>query len=226
MKKKSKLYLECAKKIDHLKIYELNEAVDLLKSLKKPKFDESVEIALKLGIDPKRSEQLIRGAISLPNGIGKELKIIVFATGENVKVAKDSGAIEAGGEDLIKKIQGGWLDFDVAIATPDLMKEVGKLGKILGPQGKMPTPKTGTVTNEIKKTVKEYKAGKIEFKTDPGGNVHALMGKISFPTQHLVENINSFIKHIINLKPSSVKGTFVEKAIISSTMSPGISLAI
>lgn len=226
MRKRSKRYKECKKEIDDVKSYKIEDAVGILQSLKKAKFDESVEVALKLGIDPKKSEQLIRGAFSLPNGTGKKLKIIVFATGESVDLAKKAGAVEAGGNELIKKVQDGWSDFDVAISSPDLMREVGKLGKVLGPQGKMPTPKSGTVTKEIEQAVKEFMAGKIEFKTDAGGNVHGLMGKVSFSAKDLVENTQAFIKHIISLRPASAKGTFLLNATISSTMSPGLSITM
>ncbi|MGR3317504.1 MAG: 50S ribosomal protein L1 [Candidatus Anammoxibacter sp.] len=222
MRKRSKRYKECAKDIDRAKCYTVADAVDILKSLKAVKFDESVEIALKLGIDPKKSDQLIRGAFSLPNGTGKKPKIIVFTTGENVDLAKNAGAFEVGAEELIKKVQGGWLGFDVAISSPELMREVGKLGKVLGPQGKMPSPKSGTVTKEIEKTVKEFMAGKIEFKTDVGGCVHGLMGKISFPAKNLVDNIQAFIKHIVGLRPTSSKGTFLLRASVSSSMGLGL----
>ncbi|MGR3178009.1 MAG: 50S ribosomal protein L1 [Candidatus Anammoxibacter sp.] len=222
MRKRSKRYKECEKEIDHAKCYAVAEAVDIMKSLKAVKFDESVDIALKLGIDPKKSDQLIRGAFSLPNGTGKKPTIIVFTTGENVDKAKKAGASEVGAEELIKKVQGGWLDFDVAISSPELMREVGKLGKVLGPQGKMPSPKSGTVTKEIEKTVKEFMAGKIEFKTDAAGCVHGLMGKVSFPAKNLVENIQAFTKHIVGLRPTSSKGTFLLKASMSSSMGQGL----
>lgn len=226
MKKYSKRYKECLKEVDLVKVYKLSDAVNVLKNLKKAKFDESVEIVLKLGIDPKRSDQLIRGALSLPNGIGKTLRVIVFASGDNIGLAKEAGAVEAGDDDLIKKVQDGWLDFDVAVSTPELMGKVGKLGKVLGPQGKMPSPKSGTVTKEIEKTVKEFMAGKIEFKTDAGGNVHGLMGRLSFSAEDLAGNINAFVKHLDGMKPPAAKGTFLIKASISSTMSPGLSIAV
>lgn len=222
----SKRYRECAKTVDSKKQYNLTEAVNLLKSFKKVNFEESVDISLKLGIDPKRSDQLVRGAFLLPKGTGKKVKVIVFANDEKAMVAKEAGAVEAGGSELLKKVQDGWLDFDVAISVPELMREVGKLGKVLGPQGKMPSPKSGTVTNDIENTVKEFLAGKIEFKTDAGGNVHSLMGKISFSVDDLVENIQAFIKYISGLKPSSSKGTFLLKASLSSTMSPGILISV
>lgn len=224
MAKKSKRYIECCKKIDRRKKYELKEAIHLIKSFPPAKFDESVEVAIKLGIDPKQSDQLIRGSISLPKGIGKKLKVIAFASGEKAEAAKRAGADVVGGEDLVKRIEEGWTDFDVVIATPDMMRLVGRLGKILGPQGKMPSPKSGTVTEDVETAVKEFKAGKIEYRTDGGGNVHAIVGKLSFPEADIEENVSTFIKHIKNARPASAKGTFVEKVSISSTMSPGLEI--
>jgi len=226
MAKRSKRYLESRKVVDSEKKYGINEAVKLLKLLKPAKFNESVEVAMKLGIDPKQSDQLIRGSISLPKGIGKSLKVIVFATGEKAALAKKSGADEVGAEDLVKKVEGGWADFDVAISTSDMMRLVGKLGRVLGPQGKMPSPKSGTVTDDVETAVKEFKAGKIEYRTDAGGNVQALVGKLSFSDADLEENINTFVKHIMNSRPSSAKGEFVEKVSVSSTMGPGIMLQV
>lgn len=226
MSKKSKRYLESRKVVDSEKKYELKDAVRILKSFKQAKFDESVEVAMKLGIDPKQSDQLIRGSISLPKGIGKSLKVIVFAAGEKAAIAKKSGADEVGAEDLVKKVEGGWADFDVAIASSDMMRLVGKLGRVLGPQGKMPSPKSGTVTDDIETAVKEFKAGKIEYRTDAGGNVHSIVGKVSFLDKDLEDNINAFVKHIANSRPASAKGVFVEKISVSSTMSPGILLQV
>src|SRR3990172_8946174 len=226
MAKRSKRYLESRKVVDVAKKYELKEAVKLLKSFKRTKFDESVEVSIKLGIDPKQSDQLIRGSVSLPKGIGKSLKVIVFAGGEKAEIAKKAGADEVGAEELVKKVEGGWADFDVAIATSDMMKLVGKLGRVLGPQGKMPSPKSGTVTDDIETAVKEFKAGKIEYRTDAGGNVHALVGKVSFSEKDLEDNINTFIKQIISSRPASVKGVFLERASVSSTMNPGIMLQV
>ena len=226
MAKRSKRYLESRKTVDVVKKYELKEAVKLLKSFKCAKFDESVEVAIKLGIDPKQSDQLVRGSISLPKGIGKSLKVIVFASGEKADIARKAGADEVGAEELVKKVEGGWADFDVAIAASDMMRLVGKLGRVLGPQGKMPSPKSGTVTDDIEKAVKEFKAGKIEYRTDAGGNVHVLVGKVSFSETDLEDNINTFVRHIINSRPASAKGIFLEKASVSSTMSPGIMLQI
>lgn len=226
MAKKSKRYIESKKIVDPRKKYDLKEAIRLLKSFRSAKFDESIEVAMKLGIDPKQSDQLIRGSVSLPKGIGKSLKVIVFASGEKAAVAKKAGADEVGAEELVKKVEGGWTDFDVAIAASDMMRLVGKLGRVLGPQGKMPSPKSGTVTDDIETAVKEFKAGKIEYRTDAGGNVHAIVGKLSFAEADLEENINAFIRHITNSRPASSKGIFLEKVSLASTMSPGIMLQV
>lgn len=226
MAERSKRYSQCRKLYDDKKKYSLTEAIELLKSLPKTKFDESVEIVMKLGIDPKHSDQMLRGSISLPRGIGKELRVVVFAKGEKAEEAKRAGAVEVGEAELIKKVEGGWMDFDVAIATPDMMRLIGKLGRVLGPQGKMPSPKSGTVTDNVEEAVREFKAGKIEYRNDAGGNVHALVGKLSFSAEDLVDNIESFINHIVASKPASAKGTFVQKTTISSTMSPGIKVAV
>lgn len=211
---------------DSSKRYPLKEGIELLKNFPKGKFDESVELVVKLGIDPKRSDQMLRGSISLPKGIGKELKVVVFARGEKAEEAKSAGAAEVGAEDLIKKVEGGWMDFDVAIATPDMMRQIGKLGRILGPHGKMPSPKSGTVTDDVARVVKEFKAGKMEYRNDAGGNVHALVGRLSFSTEDLVTNIESFINHILASRPASAKGTYLQRITISSTMSPGINVVV
>ncbi|OQY99241.1 MAG: 50S ribosomal protein L1 [Candidatus Brocadia sp. UTAMX2] len=226
MSKRSKRYVESKKIVDSEKKYELKEAIKLLKSFKQAKFDESVEVAMKLGIDPKQSDQLIRGSVSLPKGIGRSLKVIVFAAGEKATIAKKAGADEVGAEELVKKVEGGWTDFDVAIATSDMMRLVGKLGRVLGPQGKMPSPKSGTVTDDIETAVKEFKAGKIEYRTDAGGNVHTIVGKVSFSDKDLEDNINAFVKQIVNSRPASAKGVFIEKVSVSSTMNPGIMLEV
>lgn len=226
MARRSKRYIESRKIVDNTKKYEVKDAIKLLKTFRPAKFDESVEVAIKLDIDPKQSDQLVRGSISLPKGIGRSLKVIVFASGEKATVAKKAGADEIGAEDLVKKVEGGWTDFDVAIATSDMMKLVGKLGRVLGPQGKMPSPKSGTVTDDIETAVKEFKAGKIEYRTDAGGNVHALVGKVSFSEKDLEDNINTFIKYIISSRPASVKGVFLERVSVSSTMNPGIMLQV
>lgn len=226
MKFRSKRYAESNKTVEKSKEYELKEAVSLLKTFKKTKFDETVDIVMKLSVDPKHSDQIVRGSFSLPKGIGKEIRVVVFASGDKIKLAQEAGAVEAGGDDLLKKVEGGWLDFDVAISTPDMMGKVGKLGRVLGPQGKMPSPKSGTVTNDIQNAVKEFKEGKIEYRTDSGGNVHVPVGKTSFPDEDLVENIKSFIKHIIRNRPPAAKGIFVQKIFISSSMSPSVRVAL
>ena len=226
MKCRSKRYVESNKTVEKSKEYELKEAVSVLKNFNKTKFDETVDIVMKLGVDPKHSDQIVRGSFSLPKGIGKEVRVVVFASGDKIELAQKAGAVEAGGDDLLKKVEGGWLDFDVAISTPDMMGKVGKLGRVLGPQGKMPSPKSGTVTNDVETAVKEFKEGKIEYRTDAGGNVHVPVGKTSFPEEDLVENIRSFIKHIVSNKPPAAKGTFVQKISISSTMSPGVRVAL
>ena len=226
MKCRSKRYVESNKTVEKSKEYELKEAVSVLKTFNKTKFDETVDIVMKLGVDPKHSDQIVRGSFSLPKGIGKEVRVVVFASGDKIELAQKAGAVEAGGDDLLKKVEGGWLDFDVAISTPDMMGKVGKLGRVLGPQGKMPSPKSGTVTNDVETAVKEFKEGKIEYRTDAGGNVHVPVGKTSFPEEDLVENIRSFIKHIVSNKPPAAKGTFVQKISISSTMSPGVRVAL
>lgn len=222
MKRRSKRYNESLKAVDKSKEYELGNAVSILKKFKKTKFDETVDVVMKLGVDPKHADQLVRGSFSLPKGIGKEVRVVVFASGDKIEAAEKAGAIVAGGDDLIKKVEGGWLEFDVAISTPDMMGKVGKLGRVLGPQGKMPSPKSGTVTNDIQKAVKEFREGKIEYRTDSGGNVHVPVGRMSFPDEDLVENIRSFVKHIAGNKPPAAKGTFVQRIFISSSMSPGV----
>ncbi|MBT3880410.1 MAG: 50S ribosomal protein L1 [Candidatus Scalindua sp.] len=227
MKARSKRYKESSKIVEQAKEYEVGEAVSIVKAFKKAKFDEAVDIVMKLGVDPKHSDQLVRGSFSLPKGIGKEVRVVVFASGEDkIAMAREAGAVEAGGDDLLAKVEGGWMDFDVAISTPDMMGKVGKLGRVLGPQGKMPSPKSGTVTNDILNTVKEFKEGKIEYRTDAGGNVHVPVGKVSFPDEDLVENINSFIRHIVGNRPPAAKGTFVQKISISSSMGPGVRIAL
>lgn len=203
----------------------LEKAVEILKQFATTKFDQTVEVAMHLGIDPKQADQLVRGSVVLPHGIGKSLRVVVFAKGDLADQARAAGADEVGADDLAKRIKEGWTDFDVCIAAPDMMGLVGPLGKILGPRGLMPSPRAGTVTPEIAKTVREYKAGKVEFRNDNGGNVHAVVGKLSFEPQKLVENIRAFIQHIANIKPASVKGTYIRNIAVSATMSPGIRIA-
>jgi len=200
----------------------LAEAVEKVKSFKPVKFDQSIECVLHLGIDPKQADQLVRGSISLPHGIGKQKRVIAFCEDSNIEAAKKAGAAEAGCDELIKKVSDGWTDFDVAIASPKVMGKVGKLGRVLGPQGKMPSPKNGTVTADVPTAVAEFTAGKVEFKNDAGGNVHVVVGKQSFETGKLIENIEALVSHIKKIKPSSTKGTYIKKMCISATMSPGI----
>lgn len=200
----------------------LDEAVKLLQTFNTTKFDQSVEIAIRLGIDSKQADQLVRGSLVLPNGIGRTLRVVVFAKGEKVDEAKGAGADEVGGPELAEKIKGGWTDFDVCIAAPDMMGLVGPLGRVLGPRGLMPSPRAGTVTPDIARTVKEYKSGKVEFRNDAGGNVHAVVGKLSFELPKLVENIRTFINQITNMKPNAVRGQYIRGIVISATMSPGI----
>jgi len=200
----------------------LDQAVEKIKSFKSVKFDQTVECVLVLGIDPKQTDQLVRGSLSLPHGVGKQKKVIAFCDDSLVEAAKKAGAIEAGCDELIKKIQDGWMDFDVAIASPKVMGKAGKLGRVLGPQGKMPSPKNGTVTDDVATAVAEFTAGKIEFRNDAGGNVHAVVGKQSFDKKKLIENIEAFVAHIKRAKPSGAKGTYIKKACLSATMSPGV----
>ncbi|MHC4637225.1 MAG: 50S ribosomal protein L1 [Planctomycetota bacterium] len=204
----------------------LKDAVERVKSFTSVKFDQTVEVVLNLGIDPKQADQLVRGSISLPHGIGKQKKVIAFCEDSDIEAAKAAGAIEAGGDDLVKKVTDGWADFDVAIASPKLMGKVGKLGRILGPQGKMPSPKNGTISADVSSAVSEFAAGKVEFRNDSGGNIHAVVGKQSFESVKLIENIEAFLTHIKRVKPSGAKGTYVKKMCISATMSPGINIIV
>ena len=221
MRKRSKRYNQAAQHIDRARMYQPREALGLIKGLPSPKFDETVDVVVRLGIDPKKTDQLVRGAVSLPRGLGKSVRVIVFAEGEKAEAAKSAGADDVGSEDLAKKIQEGWMDFDIVIASPDMMKHVGKLGKVLGPQGKMPSPKSGTVTAEVAQAVQEFKAGKVEFRTDAGGNVHAPVGKRSFTVDDLEQNLTAFLSHLTSLRPASVKGQFLRKISVSTTMGPG-----
>ena len=224
--KRSKRYRKLEPLVDRTKRYALGEAVALVRQFGNTKFDQTVNLAVFLAIDPKKADQAIRGSISLPHGIGKARKVVVFADGEDARVAQEAGADEVGTEELVKKITDGWTDFDVAIALPRMMKHVGKLGKVLGPQGKMPSPKSGTVTDDLKTAVREFKAGKIEFRADAQGNLHVPVGKVSFAEASLRENAQAFLDHLQAIRPSSVKGTFVKNAVLSATMSPGIPLIL
>lgn len=206
--------------------YEIDEAVDLLPKLRTAKFNETVEMSFLLGVDPKQSDQNIRGMVSLPAGTGKKVRVLVFARGEKVKEAEEAGADFAGSDELAKKIQDGWFDFDVAIATPDAMDVVGKLGRVLGPRGLMPNPKLGTVTNDVKKTVTEMKAGKVEYRVDKFANIHVAVGKSDFPKDSLIKNISALLDAIIKARPASAKGQFIRKCHIALTMSPAIKINV
>ena len=225
--KKGKKYLEAVSKVDKTRVYTLDEAVKLVKETSVSKFDGSVEIAMRLNLDTRKSDQQLRGAIVLPNGTGKEKKVLVIAKGDNAKAAKEAGADYVGDTDMLEKIEKeNWLDFDVMIATPDMMPLLGKLGKVLGPKGLMPNPKTGTVTTDVKNAVSDVKKGRVEYKTDSYGNVHALVGKVSFTEEALMENIKAFVAVILKSKPSVVKGVYVKNVALSTTMGPGIKLDI
>jgi large subunit ribosomal protein L1 len=213
--------------IDREKRYAVAEAVEILVAAKpKPKFDESVDLALKLNIDTKQADQMVRGSFALPNGTGKSQKVIAFCEGQTADDAREAGALEAGGEDLVKKIQGGWMEFDVAIAHPTMMRAVSPLGRVLGPQGKMPSPKSGTVTPDVVKAVREFQGGRVEFRADAFGNIHVPVGRASWEAGTLAENVRAFIDHINSIRPASVKGMFLQRAAISSTMGPGLRLAV
>jgi large subunit ribosomal protein L1 len=202
------------------------EAVKIIKQFSQTKFDQTVELVVWLGIDPKQADQAVRGSMSLPHGIGKSKKVIAFCDPDTATAAKAAGAIEAGSDELIEKVQKGWMDFDVAVATPAMMRSVSKLGRVLGPQGKMPSPKSGTVVEDIPTAVKEYSAGKIEFRNDDGGNVHAPVGKVSFDEQKLAENIEALLNRLRNMKPATSKGTYLRKAVLTATMTPAVLLAV
>jgi large subunit ribosomal protein L1 len=223
MRFRSKRYKKDAQQLNKGSM-SLAEAVEKVKSFNPAKFEQGIECVLHLGIDPKQADQLVRGSISLPHGIGKQKKVIAFCEDANIEAAQKAGAIEAGCDELIKKILDGWADFDVAIASPKVMSKVGKLGRVLGPQGKMPSPKNGTVTNDVATAVAEFAAGKVEFRNDAGGNVHAVVGKQNFETQKLIDNIEAFVSHIKKIKPPTAKGTYIKKMCISATMSPGITV--
>ena len=220
----SKRYNSNFEKINRDKEYSLEEAVELLLSFSHPKFDESVELAINLGVDPKHADQIVRGTVALPNGIGKDIKVLVFARDDLAEEAKNAGADFVGANDMVEKVKGGWTDIDVVVAAPDMMAEVGKLGKILGPRGLMPNPKIGTVTKDIAKAVTEVKAGKIEFRVEKNGIIHNSIGKISFPNEKIVENAKVFINAILKAKPQAAKGLYMKKVTMTSAMGPGIKL--
>lgn len=222
--KRGKTYKEANTKIDSAKLYEPAEALQLVKEIARAKFDETVEVHIKLGVDPRHADQQVRGTVSLPHGTGKTRKVLVFAKGEKVKEAETAGADYAGGEELAEKIQGGWFDFDVAVATPDMMAVVGKLGKILGPRGLMPNPKAGTVTFDVERTIKELKAGRIEYRVDKSAIVHAPIGRVSFDLERLMDNLNTFAEALIKARPAAAKGQYMRSVSVCSTMSPGIKI--
>ncbi|MEW6172581.1 MAG: 50S ribosomal protein L1 [Bacillota bacterium] len=222
MPKSGKKYTEALKKVDRTVLYDPPEALELVKQTATAKFDETVEAAVRLGVDPRHADQQVRGAVVLPHGTGKTRRVVVFARGEKVKEAEAAGADVVGAEDLIARVQEGWLDFDVAIATPDVMGMVGKVGRILGPRGLMPNPKTGTVTFDIARAVAEVKAGKIEYRVDKAGIIHAPIGKVSFEVDKLVENLRVLVEALVRAKPAAAKGQYLKGATVSSTMGPGV----
>jgi len=224
MKKHGKKYRAAAEKIDRTRKYNLDEAVKALKEISFAKFDETVELTIWLGVDPRKADQLVRGTLVLPHGLGRSKTVLVIAQGDKIKEAEEAGADLVGGQDMVDKIKGGWLDFDAVIATPDMMRLVGGLGKALGPRGLMPNPKTGTVTFDVKTAVKETKAGKVEYRVDKTGVIHTAVGKVSFDEDKLAENTRALIEAVVKAKPSTAKGKYMKKVNLASTMSPGLLL--
>ena len=224
MANRGKKYIEAAKKVEREKTYSLTEAAELLKETGTAKFDETADIAIKLGVDPRKADQMVRGTVLLPHGTGKEVKILVFAKGEKEQEAKDAGADFVGADDMVEKVKGGWLDFDKAVATPDMMGIVGKVARVLGPRGLMPNPKVGTVTFDLKETIGDLKKGKVEFRTEKGGILHVPVGKVSFDKEKLCENIQALLDTVNKLKPLSSKGQYLKNIVLSSTMGPGIKI--
>jgi len=223
-KKRTPKFREAAKKIDSRKLYTVSEGLELTKSASFAKFDESVDLAFRLGVDPRHADQMIRGAIVMPAGTGKSVRVVVITSGENIGKAEKAGADFVGGDDLVAKIQGGWLDFDRVIATPDMMGKIGRIGRVLGPRGLMPNPKLGTVTTDVEKAIKEQKAGKVEYRTDKNGIIHVPIGKKSFETNGLLENFKAIASAVVRAKPASAKGTYLKSITVSSTMGPGVKL--
>jgi large subunit ribosomal protein L1 len=217
-----KRYAKALEQVDQTKEYAVEDAVELARTVAQAKFDETVELAVRLGVNPKHADQMVRGAVVLPHGTGRSVRVLVFAKGEKEREAREAGADFVGAEDMVEKIQGGWLDFDTAVATPDLMGQVGRLGKILGPRGLMPNPKVGTVTFDVARAVREVKAGKVEFKVDKAGNVHVPVGKKSFPAERLAANANTILEALVKAKPAGAKGQYLRSITVSTTMGPGI----
>ncbi len=226
MAKKGKKYRAAAELIEEGKLYEVDEAVELVKKTSTAKFDETIEMHVRLGVDPKYNDQQVRGAVVLPNGTGKSKRVLVFTKGEKVKEAEDAGADYVGAEELVEKIKGGWFDFDVAVATPDMMGLVGRLGKLLGPRGLMPNPKLGTVTPNVAQAVSEQKAGKVEYRTDKAGNIHCPIGKASFEEAKLRENYQTLLDTLIRVKPAAAKGQYLRSITLSATMGPGVAVVL
>ncbi len=223
--KRGKRYLQSLELIDRTKLYDPEEAVSLVKDTAKAKFDETIELSVKLGVDPKHADQQVRGAVVLPHGTGKDVKVLVFAKGDKAKEAEDAGADYVGDDDLVAKIQNeNWFDFDVCVATPDMMAKVGRLGRVLGPKGLMPNPKSGTVTMDVAKAIKDIKAGKVEYRVDKAGIIHVPIGKASFENEKLQQNLDTILDAIIKAKPAAAKGTYLRSVTISSTMGPGIKI--
>jgi large subunit ribosomal protein L1 len=222
MPAKGKKYVDAAKRYDRDRLHTPAEAVDLVKQLAPAKFDESVELAVRLGVDPRKADQIVRGTVALPSGTGKEVRVAVFAAGDAAIEAREAGADVVGADDLVTQVQGGMLDFDVAIATPDLMGQVGKLGRVLGPRGLMPNPKTGTVTTDVGKAVTEFKGGRVEYRTDKFGNVHVPVGKVSFERAKLLDNVRAVVDELARAKPAAAKGRYIRSVTLSSTMGPGV----
>jgi large subunit ribosomal protein L1 len=217
-----KRYTKALEQVDQTREYAVEDAVELARTVAQAKFDETVELAVRLGVNPKYADQMVRGAVVLPHGTGKSMRVLVFAKGEKEREAREAGADFVGAEDMVEKIQGGWLDFDTAVATPDLMGQVGRLGKILGPRGLMPNPKVGTVTFDVARAVREVKAGKVEFKVDKAGNVHVPVGKKSFPAERLAANANTILEALVKAKPAGAKGQYLRSITVSTTMGPGV----
>ncbi|WP_100486460.1 50S ribosomal protein L1 [Sporolactobacillus pectinivorans] len=222
MAKRGKKYLDAVKAVDRSKAYNIDEAVSLVKKIAVAGFDESIDVAVRLGVDTRKNDQQVRGAVVLPNGTGKTQRVLVFAKGDKAKEAEAAGADYVGEQEYVEKISGGWFDFDVVVATPDMMAQVGRLGRVLGPKGLMPNPKTGTVTFDVEKAVKEIKAGKVEYRAQKDGNVHVPIGKVSFEDNKLVENFNVLVSTLVKAKPAAAKGTYLKNIAISSTMGPGV----